>query len=332
MSNLNMLNSHRYKVNQINLWRENFKIDYGYIDFYDEYSDTIINKIYDLITNDKIDDSIIDPIYNRYIGYYYYLKDNLEEMKKYFKKGIVKGDSQSIVELAKYHIYIDKDKSKSINLLRDAINLNNQDAMFTLAIAYNNNMYDDEEYSKKEATQLFNKLIDLKHHETMNYLGNFYLNKDKIKSKGYFTMMNNTGYIYGNFGLIKLGVSKAEEKELLAEIILKWDTNRCTFPHMGNFITVLYKLNYDLAFLVEHSNRLGFENSSLRIKIQAQETVLKNKMKYKQLNECPVCFTEKELIPFDCFGHFHCLDCDAKLDKCSICRISRNQLLNFDDR
>ena len=57
MSNLNMLNSHRYKVNQINLWRENFKIDYGYIDFYDEYSDTIINKIYDLITNDKIDDS-----------------------------------------------------------------------------------------------------------------------------------------------------------------------------------------------------------------------------------------------------------------------------------
>jgi bisphosphoglycerate-dependent phosphoglycerate mutase len=108
MSNLDIINSHRYKVNQINLWRENFKIDYGYIDFYDENSKTIINKIYDLITNDKIDDSIIDPTYNRYIGYYYYLEDNLEEMIKYFKKGIVKGDSQSIVELAKYHIYIDK--------------------------------------------------------------------------------------------------------------------------------------------------------------------------------------------------------------------------------
>jgi TPR repeat protein len=161
MSNLDMKNSHRYKVNQINLWRENFKIDYGYIDFYDEYSETIINKIYDLITYDKIDDSIINPVYTRYIGYYYYLKDNLEEMIKYFQKGIVKGDSQSIVELAKYHIYIDKDKSKSINLLRDAINLNNQDAMFTLAIAYNNNIYsDEEEFSKKEATKLFNKLID----------------------------------------------------------------------------------------------------------------------------------------------------------------------------
>ena len=120
----------------------------------------------------------------------------LNQLKRKFDK---------MFDFSEETVELEKDKSKSINLLRDAINLNNQDAMFTLAIAYNNNIYsDEEEFSKKEATKLFNKLIDLKHHETMNYLGNFYLNKDKLKAKGYFNMMNNTGYIYGNFGLIKL--------------------------------------------------------------------------------------------------------------------------------
>jgi hypothetical protein len=325
----NMLGSHRHKVNTINVWRSEFKIDYGYIDYYDQYSEDVINQIYDLIIDNKVDTNSNDNTYNRYVGYYFYFRNALDEMKKYFQKGVENGDSQSMLDLAKNYIYLEEDKIKSKELLNRSIALNNLNSMYCLAIIYMNNLYnEDEEFSKKEATRLFDKLIELKYHEAMNYLGNYYLTKNPVKSREYFKMMNDTGYIYGNFGIIKLGVSKETEKELIAEIIEKWDTNRCTFPNMDKFITILSKHNFDTKFLLEHTSRFEFESNDLRYKLQIQETILKNKMKYVKHEECPICLEEKELIPYDCFAHFFCVNCEKRINKCSLCRISRNQLLD----
>ena len=50
-------------------------------------------------------------------------------------------------------------------------------------------------------------------------------------------------------------------------------------------------------------------------------------------NECPACYrSEKKLFPYDCFlkndtckSHILCIDCYTKVNKCPICRVSRNK-------
>jgi tetratricopeptide (TPR) repeat protein len=320
--------NHRAKINSINDWRSEFKIDYGYIHFYDQYSEDLINQIYDLTINDKIDLTNTNPVYIRYLGYYYYLKDNIDEMKKYFQIGVDNGDSQSMVELGLCNLLIDKDLEKSKELLMLSVEKGNIHGMYRLAISYTDNMFkEDPEYCDKESDKLFDKLIELKFDYAMNYLGNFYLFKNPIKSREYFIMMNESGNISGNFGIIELGCNKETKKELLTEIITKWNLNRCVFKNMNKLISQLVINNVDANLLLKHCERLEFKNVDVIFKVQAVSAVLKNKMKFSKQGECPICLEEKELIPFDCFGHFFCVECDKKTNKCALCRISRNQLL-----
>ena len=321
---------HREKVNKINLWRSDIKIDYGYIDFYNQYSEDVINQIYDLVIDDKIDLTNTDLVYIRYLGYYYYSKKNFDEMKKCFQHGIDNNDSQSIVDISIYYLYVENNKEKSKELLNLAVEKENISGIFRLATAYTHNIFNDPpEFANSESDKLFDRLIELKYCNALDYLGEFYItdNHNPEKAREYFNMMINNGYILGNFGIIKLGCSRDREIELLTEIVTKWETNRCTFKDMNKLISNLVTDNVDSKLLLEHSERLGFKNDDLRLKIQAEEIVLKNKIKYMKHDECPVCLIETDVIPFDCFGHFYCLNCEKKLNKCSLCRIPRNHLI-----
>ena len=50
-------------------------------------------------------------------------------------------------------------------------------------------------------------------------------------------------------------------------------------------------------------------------------------------NECPICYrSEKKIFPYDCFrenrkckSHLCCIDCYVQIDKCHICRGSKNR-------
>ena len=49
-----------------------------------------------------------------------------------------------------------------------------------------------------------------------------------------------------------------------------------------------------------------------------------NKMKFSKNEDCPICFDKTQLVPFECFGHYYCLDCMYKLytsNKCPLCKI-----------
>jgi len=318
---------HREKVNRINEIRNNYVFDFGYINFYDEYSHELINKIYDLLVNNHIDTTIEDLTYCRYRAYYLYSKEIFDEMEEIFKLNIEKGDTESMVDLAEY--LLDKDHNKSKELYNLAIEKGNQNGMFRLAIYYTLNRFnEDPVFCDTESDKLFDKLIELKHYEAMNYLGIFYLKRYNYENANkYFQMMVDIGYIYGNFGIIQIGCSKEKEKELLSEIVEKWETNRCAFRNMIGVFSILAKDNVDTKFLIKHCDRMGFRSNELRFKIQAEEQLLMNKMKLSKKGECPICYDEKDLIPFDCFGHFFCVDCDKNAKKCYICSISRNQLL-----
>jgi len=319
---------HRDKVDKINSWRYPFKLDYGYIEFYDKYSEEVINQIYDLVIDNNIDLTITNPDYIRYLGYYYYLKDDLDEMKRYFQINIDNGDSQSMVDLALYYLYIDENLEKAKEFFEKSVEKNNLNGMFCLAICYAREQFGGEtDFNDKESDRLFEILINNKHHLAMEYLGNFYLERDPVKSREYFEMIINSGNPNGNFGIIRLGCSQAREIELLTEILVKWEVNRCIKNKMSEMFGTLAKYNVDPKLLLEHCNRLGLKNDDLRFKIQAQESVLINKKKLSKHGECAICMEEKELIPFDCFGHFFCVECEIKTTKCSVCRISRNQLI-----
>jgi hypothetical protein len=327
-----MNKEHRQKVNNINLWSNKSKFKYGYIEYYNEYSEEIVNQIYDLIVNDKIDLDNKDSTYIRYLGCYYFLKDDLVQTKKYFEVGVNNDNSQSMLYLAMFYFNIENDITKSKELFNRAVEKGNQKAMYRLAIYYANNVFnDDKDFANDESNRLLDNLVELKNIYALDFYVNYYMDHDVNKSREYINIMLENGYMSANFDLIKLGCSYETEKQLLSEIVGKWEINRCTFEKMDELFDTLSRDNVETKYLLEHCIRLGFDDTKLRIKFQSEETIIRNKMNFSKDGECPVCFEDKRLIPFDCFGHFYCLDCDKKMKKCGFCRIPKNLLTDIND-
>jgi len=326
-----MTHLHREKVDAINLCKRKVKLDFIHIDYYDQYSETFVNQIYDLLIDDKIDFTNESKDYIIFLGYYYYFKNDIENTKKYFQKGIDNNYSQSYVDMALLLLSEEDDRIKIKELLLKAVEMDDLYAKYRLAMFYVDNVFNDEpEFCDKESDKLFDELIEKKYFKAMDFLGEFYLERNPEKAFRYFNMMVENGYMHGNFGIIKLGCSKEREKELLTEVVVKWDINICSFRNMSSLFSLLLKNNVDSKLLLEHCNRIGLKNDDLKLKIQAEENILKSKMKFAQFGECPVCMEEKDLILFDCFSHLHCIECDRRMDKCSLCRVTKNQLINID--
>jgi hypothetical protein len=64
-----------------------------------------------------------------------------------------------------------------------------------------------------------------------------------------------------------------------------------------------------------------------KLKMQSRKQFLNNKQKLKRDGECSICYNEKELHLFDCIGHFICIDCYPKIDKCPFCAIVKHPLM-----
>ena len=62
-------------------------------------------------------------------------------------------------------------------------------------------------------------------------------------------------------------------------------------------------------------------------KINRQMQIIDNKMKVS------ICFDEDNLILYECFAHYYCLDClyqgVYKDKKCAVCRITVDELINI---
>ena len=56
-------------------------------------------------------------------------------------------------------------------------------------------------------------------------------------------------------------------------------------------------------------------------------------MKVSIIDKCPICFDEDNLILYECFAHYYCLDClyqgVYKDKKCAVCRITVDELINI---
>ena len=62
------------------------------------------------------------------------------------------------------------------------------------------------------------------------------------------------------------------------------------------------------------------------IKINNQMQIIENKMKFSIIDKCPICYDETNLVLYECFAHYYCLDCIYqgvyKDKKCAICRMT----------
>ena len=105
-------------------------------------------------------------------------------------------------------------------------------------------------------------------------------------------------------------------------------------PYLENFIIklIIDKNHIGLAYFLYKKFNIripkfdGIIISEVISFIQHQD----NKMKFSKLEDCPLCYKHAQLIPYDCFGHFYCLDCMFnyvyKTKKCPQCQIKPNKM------
>src|SRR3989304_4709637 len=104
---------------------------YNLIYYNDLNNNEMIKYVYDLLINNKLDETINDPIYLRYVGHYYRIKEKYENMKKYYLMAIEKGNSNTMNNLGSYYEEI-KDYENMMKYYLMAIEKDHSSAMFKL--------------------------------------------------------------------------------------------------------------------------------------------------------------------------------------------------------
>jgi hypothetical protein len=99
-----------------------------------------------------------------------------------------------------------------------------------------------------------------------------------------------------------------------------------------------YENEKDINFLKPYCIKFGISDEKIdkyndRIKMREQFMTNKNKFKYVseegKETDCGICYENKELIVFDCLGHYMCVDCYLKVSKCPFCSIDKHQLMKI---
>jgi hypothetical protein len=99
-----------------------------------------------------------------------------------------------------------------------------------------------------------------------------------------------------------------------------------------------YENEKDINFLKQYCIKFGIDPEKIdkyNDRIKMREQYMTNKKKLKLVEEegketdCGICYERKELIVFDCLGHYMCIDCYLKVNKCPFCSIEKHQLMKI---
>ena len=93
----------------------------------------------------------------------------------------------------------------------------------------------------------------------------------------------------------------------------------------------LYSFDYDL--MRYYYNMIKNKNDYIIdaiTKYADHAFLIKNKKAFSKNEECPICMTEVVILPYDCFAHYICIKCYAKLAKCPYCKFAKHQHHNND--
>jgi TPR repeat protein len=287
----------------------------------------MIPKILDLYKNKVIDETCEDDDYLTYLGFYYDSVDtNNELIIKYYTKAVEKGNPHAMFNLASFYevkgIY---DEMLKYYLM--GIENNDTESMYGLGQYY---------YLKKQFEDMKKYLemaIEKGSTNAMIQYGNYYIDLKNIEeAKKYFDMAaekkDYNGYHYMASFYYNKEYKDAKKYYIL---YLENETNRIKcYQAIEELIVLVMQNNDDTDFLLEYCKKYEIDTSSLdeyHIRRALQKQFMINKHKFTKEDTCSICYQDKTLIIFDCFGHYTCENCYLLLDKCPYCNIEKHQIM-----
>jgi len=334
----NILGRYYYYHDLLNLAEENFllAISNNNYDEFDKAESILVekqdfNKLKDIykkyINNLKIDIEFVcskDIMVPEYIRtkldlLYYklgeiYNKSNIKEKQlksiNLFLQIQNKSD-ELLFTISSIYYYKLKDATNALKYL-DLIKINNDKSYFLRGY-----IYQFDNCNKELMKKNYLKAIELNHFIAMNNLGFSYFNKKKYdKALKYYKMSDEYCYSTAtiNIGDVYYTLSNFE---LMKEYYLKFaNYEKTTQEDILYFVNKLKKTKTELLFLYDICIRFKIKDPF----IEREGQLIKNKLKIiNKFDICPICFDELPLIIYECFGHFYCVNCIYKINKCSLC-------------
>jgi TPR repeat protein len=300
---------------------------------------TNINEFYrkyNLIENEtikKLDKDIILKILNSnvitdfipgyeiiYAIYYRYIKNDINEMKKYYLIAVENNNIDAIIDLGYYYYEVEKNYVEMFKYYLMGIELGNSYAMCNLGIYYT----DIKDY--KLATKYYLMAIEKGNECAMNNLGYYYyINKEYDLAIKYYLMAIENGCIMSicNLGCLYLDIKEYEKmKHYYLLAISKGNKNALThlFTYYNKHIYETHKLLLDNKdkYNLEYYNFYGkyFNYKEIKELFNTNEI-----FEIIDKGECSICYEEKELLETKC-GHIICNECLIQLENanCPYCR------------
>jgi Tfp pilus assembly protein PilF len=337
------------------------KIKYYLISKGEPYIDITKKKCIKLVFNLLIHNKIPKEEYNNfiwyfYLGYYYSSIGDIENMLKYYKMAIDKGNSSAMNNLGNYYssigdienmlkyykMAIDKGNSIAMNNLGYYYNkkgdIENMLKYYTMAIDKGNSIamnnlgnYYNKKGDIENMLKYYKMAIDKGNINAMTYLGYYYSSIGDIENMlKYYTMAIDKGYNIGTDSILYLFIiySKLGDTQNMLKYILMNIDNLYLTNYSSNLVKSkdFKRVKLLVDYLVDNFNYdvaikiLPYLKLTTRITLN--KYILENNIPTSELHECYVCYDNNLkscLKSCKCNRFCMCIECYIKHPKCVLC-------------
>ena len=240
------------------------------------------------------------------LGEYYRKKENIPKMIHYYEMAIRHGSIDAMNALGEYY-RVKENIPKMLQYYEMAKLKNDKNAIDNLALYY-------------KETKKFDLMLE-----------NFYLSM----KLGSISGLQHIAKYYREIGEKNIPilfdyyqiVNEQEESNIKnsKSDIISWVCNEMDSELLTPPI---------IKYCIKEEHDFIFELARCHPKNEIFSTICLLILNEEEDNVCSICLepdTEKNLFPYDCYvennlckSHVHCIDCYAKIDKCSLCQIPRN--------